>query len=99
MATSAEKIDLSNPAAGTYTVYVHGFGVTGTANFTLFSWNVSAAPAGNMTVTAPASATTGTTGSITLNFSGLLPATKYLGSVFYSGSPGLTPTIVSVTTP
>ena len=98
-ATSAENIDLSNPAAGTYTVYVHGYEVTGTANFTLFSWNVSSASAGNMTVTAPAAATTGTTGTITLNFSGLLPATKYLGSVFYSGSAGMTPTIVSVTTP
>ena len=41
-----------------------------------------------MTVTAPASATTGATGTITLTFSGLAPATKYLGSVEYSGTRG-----------
>ncbi len=98
-ATSAEQINLVNPAAGTYTVYVHGFAVSGTASFTLFSWNVGSASAGNMTVTAPASATMGTTGSIVLSFSGLAPGTKYLGSVLYTGSPGMTPTIVEVNTP
>jgi hypothetical protein len=37
--------------------------------------------AGNMTVTAPATATIGQTGQIVLSFNGLLAATKYLGSV------------------
>ena len=59
--TSAEEVNLLNPAAGTYTVYVHGFGVTGTANFTLFSWLLGSTAAGNMTVSAPSSATTGAT--------------------------------------
>jgi hypothetical protein len=53
-----------------------------------------------MTVSAPASATLGTTGTIGLTFSGLAPATKYLGSVAYSGIAGLpNPTIVRVDTP
>jgi len=53
-----------------------------------------------MTVTAPASATIGTTGTIGLTFSGLSPATRYLGSVAYSGIAGLpNPTIVRVDTP
>jgi hypothetical protein len=99
--TSAEQVNLVNPAAGTYTVYVHGWGVpTGTTPFVLNSWAVTDAAAGNMTVSAPTTATTGTTGTISLTFSGLAAATKYLGQVAYSGVSGMpSPTIVSVTTP
>jgi hypothetical protein len=58
------------------------------------------ADAGNMTVTAPAAASTGATGTIDLTFSGLDPSTKYLGSVAYGGVAGLpNPTIVRVDTP
>jgi hypothetical protein len=54
-----------------------------------------------MTVTAPASATVGATGTIGLSFSGLAGATKYLGSVAYGPAPADTvaPTIVRVDTP
>jgi hypothetical protein len=99
--TSAEEVNLLNPPADTYTVYVHGFAVTGTAaNFTLFSWVLGSADAGNMTVNAPANATLGTSGTINLTFSGLAQATKYLGSVAYGGLAGLpNPTIVRVDTP
>ena len=52
------------------------------------------------TVTAPASATFGTTGTIGLTTSGLAPATKYLGSVAYGGAAGLpAPTLVRLDTP
>jgi len=96
--TSAEEVNLVNPAAGNdYVLYVHGFGVPGTANFTLFRWLLDSAAAGNMTVSAPASATLGTSGTINLTFSGLAAGTKYLGSVAYSGSTGMpNPTIVRV---
>jgi subtilisin family serine protease len=99
--TSAEEVNLVNPTAATYRVYVHGFATDGPdANFTLFTWVLGSADAGNMTVTAPASATTGATGTIDLTFSGLAPATKYLGSVAYGGIAGLpNPTIVRVDTP
>ncbi|HUS22020.1 MAG TPA: S8 family serine peptidase, partial [Aeromicrobium sp.] len=99
--TSAEEVNLLNPADGTYRVVVHGWGTDGPdAQYTLFSWVLGSTDAGNMAVTAPASATTGTTGTITLNFSGLAAGTKYLGSVAYSGSAGLpNPTIVRVDTP
>jgi hypothetical protein len=90
-------VNLLDPAADTYTVFVHGFAVNGTANFTLFSWVLGTASAGNMTVTAPATATTGATGNINLAFSGLTTGTKYLGSIVYGGSAGLpNPTIVRV---
>jgi hypothetical protein len=98
--TADEEVDLLNPAAGTYTVWVHGFDTGNPSTFTLFAWALGSTDAGNMTVTAPASATLGATGSISLAFSGLAPATRYLGSVVYSGVAGMPdPTIVRVNTP
>jgi subtilisin family serine protease len=95
--TSTEEVNLLSPPADTYKVYVHGFAVNGTANFTLFNWLLGSTAAGNMSVTAPATATTGGTGAIGLSFSGLTPGTKYLGSVVYGGVAGLpNPTIVRV---
>ena len=98
--TSEEQVTLRDPVAATYTVYVHGYDVPGTANFTLFSWLVGSAAAGNMSVSAPATAVSGKDATITLSFSGLAGGTKYLGSVAYSGSTGMpAPTIVRVDTP
>jgi subtilisin family serine protease len=96
--TSAEEVNLVNPAAGSdYVVYVHGFGVPGTATFRLFSWLLGSAATGNMVVSAPPTATLGASGTISLTFSGLTGGTKYLGSVAYSGIAGLpNPTIVRV---
>ena len=99
--TTAEAVNLLNPAAGTYTVRVVGFGVpVGAASFKLFSWGLGSAAEGNLTVNAPATATTGQTGTITLQTSGLAAGTKYLGSVVYGGSAGMpSPTIVRVDQP
>ena len=98
--TSAEEINLLNPAAGNYTVVVHGWGVAGSSPFRLHSWVLGSTAAGNMTVTAPAAATTGATGNIGLSFSGLTSGLKYLGSVAYGGTSGLpNPTIVRVDAP
>jgi hypothetical protein len=98
--TSAEEVNLLNPAAGDYTVVVQGWGVAGTSPFKLHAWLLDGAAAGNMTVSAPATAVTGATGAISLGFSGLAAGTKYLGSVAYSGPSGLpNPTIVRVDTP
>ena len=99
--TSAEVVSLVNPTAANYTVVVHGWGTDGpSATYTLFYWLLGNTAAGNMTVTEPATAVTGTSGTINLAFSGLAPATKYLGSVVYGGTAGLpNPTIVRVDTP
>jgi len=98
--TSAEEVNLVNPAAGTYKVVVQGWGVVGSSPFKLHTWLLGSTAAGNMTVTAPASATIGTGGSIGLSFSGLNAGTKYLGSVAYGGASGMpSPTIVRVDTP
>jgi subtilisin family serine protease len=95
--TSAEEVNLLNPAADTYTVVVQGWGVVGSSPFKLHTWLLGSAAAGNMAVTAPASATTGTSVTINLTFSGLAAGTKYLGSVAYGGAAGMpNPTIVRV---
>jgi hypothetical protein len=95
--TSAEEVNLLNPAAATYTVVVQGWGVVGSSPFKLHTWLLGTADAGNMTVSAPASATIGGTGAINLSFSGLATGTKYLGSVAYGGASGMpNPTIVRV---
>ena len=80
---------------------VQGWGVVGSTPFRLHTWLLGTASAGNMALVAnPATATVGGNGSVALSFSGLAPATRYLGSVVYGGTTGLpAPTIVRVDTP
>jgi hypothetical protein len=99
--TAEEEVNFVDLAAGTYYLLVDGFSApAGGATFTLFTWALGSADEGNMTVVAPGAAVAGTTGTISLTFNGLLPETKYLGSVVYTGSVTLpSPTIVRVDTP
>ncbi len=102
--TSAEEVNFvfaaPTGAPIPLTVVVHGWGVPGTSPFKLHKWYLGTASAGNMAVTAPASAVLGTAGTIHLTFSGLAAGTRYLGSVAYSGTSGMpNPTIVRVNTP
>ena len=95
--TSAEEVNLLNPAADTYTVLVNGYATSNPSTFTLYAWVLGSADAGNMTVTAPTSATLGSTGAINLRFDGLTAGTKYIGSVVYGGMAGMPgPTIVRI---
>jgi hypothetical protein len=95
--TSAEEVNLLSPEAGNYTVVVQGWGVVVSSPFKLHTWLLGSTAAGNMTVSAPANAVIGATGSIDLTFSGLAAGTKYLGSVAYGGVADLPdPTIVRV---
>ncbi|MFL5310508.1 MAG: S8 family serine peptidase, partial [Myxococcales bacterium] len=96
--TASEEVSLNNPAAGTYTVFVHGFNTDGPdANYTLFTWSAGAAT-GNLTVTAPATATTGASGNVDVSWSGLAAGTKYLGVLTYQ-SPEIGRTAVRIDTP
>ena len=104
--TSAEEVNFSfaTPTVAdiALTVYVHGWGVAGggSSPFALHAWYLGNTAAGNMTISAPASATLGATGAIDLTFSGLASGTKYLGSVVYGGASGMpAPTIVRVDVP
>ena len=99
-ATSAEEVLLTAPAAGDYTVVVQGWGVAGSTPFKLNRWILDGSSAGNMSVTAPASASIGATGQISLGFAGLTAGTRYTGAVSYSGSSGMpSPTLLRITTP
>jgi subtilisin family serine protease len=94
----------SSPTAGpiALTVYVHGWGIVGggSSPFKMHFWGLGTADEGNMTVSAPATAATGETGTIELSFDGLAAGTRYLGSVAYGGTVGMpAPTIVRVDTP
>ena len=91
-------MNVVNPAAGNYYVFMHGWGLpTGTSPFKLHAWALGSSAAGNMTVTAPTTATIGQPGAITITTNGLTAGTKYLGSVAYSGTAGVpNPTIVRI---
>jgi subtilisin family serine protease len=98
-ATAAERIQLANPAAGNYKLYVHGWETDGADSvYTLFNWFVNSTAAGNMTATSSTStATTGGTANITVAWSNLTAGTKYLGRVSYSnGTAEVGGTIVAI---
>lgn len=98
---SDEEVNVVNPAAGTYYVFMHGWGLPSASSpFKLHAWTLGATAAGNMTVSAPATAVTGQTGRIQIVTNGLTAGTKYLGSVAYDGAAGMPPpTIVRIDTP
>ncbi len=99
-ATSAEEVNVDNPAGGTYAVVVHGWQTDGAdANYTLSAWAVWPGSYGNMSVNAPTSATLGGTGSVQASWNGLVAGTRYLGAVSYSdGASFFDKTVVSVST-
>lgn len=82
--TSEEEVNVASPVAGTWTVVVHGWQTDGPdSNYTLFSWAFGA-DEGNMTITGPASAVLGATEPFTVDWTALLPDTKYLGGVSFT---------------
>lgn len=97
--TSAEQVDIINPTASTYLVVVHGWETDGPdANYTLFSWSV-ATDEGNMTVTAPDSAVSGTSGSVIVDWTDLGQLSKYLGVLSHQNAEGeIARTVISVDT-
>jgi subtilisin family serine protease len=98
---SNEEVTLRAPAAGTYTVYIHGYLTNGpSASGTLFSWQLGSVNAGNMTVPAAAAAVVGGSVPVSVGFTGLAPATRYFGAVAYSdGTNSVGSTLVTVNTP
>jgi subtilisin family serine protease len=97
--TAAEEVNLVNPPAGNYTIYVHGWQTDGPdANYTLFTWVLGSADAGNATISpASTAAGVGTVIPMTFNWTGLTAGTKYLGSLAYSdGTNSVGTTIVRI---
>jgi len=102
-ATSREQFSILLPGAGTYIAFVHGFetdnvnGGPGT-NYQIVAWQFGLDDdQGNMTVTAPALVNAGTITDITVDWSGLLPDTIYLGGISHNTPQGLSGiTIISI---
>ena len=95
--TASEVVTLNKPTAAEYKVYMHGWEVVSGVSYTLYDWILSPADAGNLDVTAPATATTGASADVTAAWSGLTAATKYLGRISYSnGSDEIGATIVRI---
>jgi subtilisin family serine protease len=88
-----ELINISNPANGTWTVYVHGWSAPGgDSDYDMWTWAVPAATGGSLSISsAPTSATIGTIGTITVNWTGLTSGgigDWYLGAVSHTGPSG-----------
>jgi subtilisin family serine protease len=104
--TSDEEINVLQPVPGEYVVLVHGYetdqvaGGPG-ANYSLFTWAFGANDdVGNFNVTAPATAANGDRFDFPLQWSGLEPASRYLGAISHTTPAGLYGlTIVNVVTP
>jgi len=88
-----ELIDIFLPQDGTWSIYVHGWGVGAdgdTADYTLYGWVISATPGGNLGVaSAPASATLGNVETIEVSWSGATASKWHLGAVSHTGDIGL----------
>jgi hypothetical protein len=89
-----ELIDISNPADGTWSVYVHGWAAPdGDSDYNMWTWAVPFATGGSLTIdSAPTSATMSTTAPVTVSWAGLTSGSLgdwYLGAVSHTGPSGL----------
>jgi len=93
--TSEERFDVFRPAEGLYAVHVHGFetdeiqGGPG-SNYQLLAWGLGITDdKGNMSASGPAFVSAGTTGTISVDWSGLISNTIYLGAISHNTPQGL----------
>lgn len=91
-ATSEEQCDLVNPDPGWYVAFVIDYQTDpGPTPFIVWNFNMDGSNAGNSTITPPASAVSGATGSVMIDWFGLSSGTRALGIVNYSD--GVDPSI------
>ena len=101
--TSEEQFNVYRPAAGLYTVLVHGFetdpvaGGPG-ANYQLLAWAIgNNDDKGNLTASGPAFVNPGDTADIAVTWSDLLSNTIYLGGISHNTPQGVSGlTIVTI---
>ena len=94
-----ESVELRDPAPGTYTVYVHGWGVgSAPVDYSLHTWAVPNATGGTLAVkSAPTEAKVGTSGTVTYTWSGAQAGSTELGVLSHKDGNGeLALTVVSV---
>ena len=85
--TAQEQVDLTDPAAGSYDVYVDLFALAKGSTqqeISEFDWQLGSTAAGNLTATPASKVTTvGQEFTQTASWSGLTSGTRYLGSLSY----------------
>ena len=92
--TSQERFDVYRPTAGLYTVHVHGFATDEVqggpgSNYQLLAWAFGVIDdEGNMNASGPAFVNAGTTGTVTVDWAGLLPNTIYFGGISHNTPQG-----------
>jgi subtilisin family serine protease len=86
-----ELIDIVLPMDGTWSVFVHGWSTPGgDSDYDMYSWVISLTPGGNLTIdSAPSSATSGSTESIDVSWTGATAGQWHLGAVSHTGDLGL----------
>jgi len=87
-----ELIELSMPADDTYTLVVHGWSIPNAPlSFDVSTWIVPLTPGGGSLAidSAPTSATIGTTGTISVSWTGVAPGSRAVGAVSHSDGAGL----------
>jgi subtilisin family serine protease len=103
--TSNEEINLTFPQPGLYLALVHGFETDPAngagASYSLFTWSFGVTDdVGNLDVVAPQTVTDGEHLDLGVSWTGLDPATRYLGAISHNTPSGLYGlTIVNVATP
>ncbi len=96
-----ERVDLVLPAAGSYTVIVHGSDVAGaTADYSLSEWVLDGSVAAGLDlVRSPAQAVENGRGVVSIAWSGAAPGVELLGAVTHADDQGtMAVTAVSVDT-
>jgi hypothetical protein len=86
-----ELIEMVLPPDDTYTLVVHGWGITvPPLPYSVDTWSVPATPGGGSLAidSAPTSAVNGASGTVTASWSGLAPG-SYVGAVSHSDDTGL----------
>jgi subtilisin family serine protease len=86
-----EVVDISLPADGTWTVYVHGWQTIGPdSTYDMYTWAIPLATGGNLVIdSAPTSATIGSVETITVSWTGATAGQWHLGAVSHTGDAGL----------
>ena len=86
-----ESVYLPLPADGVYSIYVHGWQTAGpSADFTLYTWLISATPGGNLGIdSAPASAVTATEGTVDFSWTGATAGEWHKGAISHADGAGL----------
>lgn len=94
---SDEEFSLFQPAPGIYGIFVHGFATDNSdagggpgSNYLLLAWEFGLNDnVGNMSTTAPAFVSAGTTEDVTINWFGLGTDSIYLGGISHNTPQGL----------